>query len=150
MPTTAQILSVKRRLTRLILTSSLGVLGFTCVTLFIFEVRSFRSETARNLSTAASIIAENSSGVLLFDDQKTAADILGGLRAEPGIKVQPPCLIKKAGCMRPTPKVFPVTYDGDGAPALCGIKEAGGITLAQKSDTAGQPESRKRDCERLR
>lgn len=31
-------------------------------------------------------------------------------------------------------------YDGDGAAALCGIKEAGGITLAQKSDTAGQPE----------
>ena len=35
-------------------------------------------------------------------------------------------------------------YDGDGAAALCGIKEAGGITIAQKLDTAGQadmPES---------
>jgi len=31
-------------------------------------------------------------------------------------------------------------YDGDGAAALCGIKEAGGITIAQKSDTAGQPD----------
>ena len=31
-------------------------------------------------------------------------------------------------------------YDGDGAAALCGIKEAGGITIAQKLDTAGQPE----------
>jgi two-component system, chemotaxis family, protein-glutamate methylesterase/glutaminase len=31
-------------------------------------------------------------------------------------------------------------YDGDGADALCGIKEAGGITLAQKLDTAGQPD----------
>lgn len=31
-------------------------------------------------------------------------------------------------------------YDGDGAAALCGIKEAGGITIAQKPDTAGQPE----------
>ena len=30
-------------------------------------------------------------------------------------------------------------YDGDGAAALCGIKEAGGITIAQKLDTAGQP-----------
>jgi chemotaxis response regulator CheB len=27
-------------------------------------------------------------------------------------------------------------YDGDGAKALCGIKEAGGITIAQKPDTA--------------
>jgi chemotaxis response regulator CheB len=31
-------------------------------------------------------------------------------------------------------------YDGDGAAALGGIKEAGGITIAQKLDTAGQPD----------
>jgi two-component system chemotaxis response regulator CheB len=31
-------------------------------------------------------------------------------------------------------------YDGDGSAALCGIKEVGGITIAQKSDTAAQPE----------
>src|SRR6202041_3244055 len=31
-------------------------------------------------------------------------------------------------------------YDGDGAEALCGIKEAGGTTIAQKPDTAGQPD----------
>lgn len=31
-------------------------------------------------------------------------------------------------------------YDGDGAEALCGIKEAGGITIAQSLDTAKQPE----------
>src|SRR5450432_3699409 len=31
-------------------------------------------------------------------------------------------------------------YDGDGAAALCGVKEVGGITIAQKPDTAGQPD----------
>jgi len=31
-------------------------------------------------------------------------------------------------------------FDGDGAAALCGIKEAGGITIAQKLSTAGQPD----------
>jgi two-component system chemotaxis response regulator CheB len=31
-------------------------------------------------------------------------------------------------------------YDGDGAAALCGIKEVGGVTIAQKLDTAGQPD----------
>ncbi len=31
-------------------------------------------------------------------------------------------------------------FDGDGAAALCGIKEAGGITIAQKPDTAAQPD----------
>ena len=31
-------------------------------------------------------------------------------------------------------------YDGDGAAALCGIKEVGGVTIAQKLSTAMQPE----------
>ncbi len=31
-------------------------------------------------------------------------------------------------------------YDGDGAAALCDIKEVGGITIAQKLSTAGQPD----------
>ena len=31
-------------------------------------------------------------------------------------------------------------YDGDGAAALCGIKEVGGVTIAQKPDTAKQPD----------
>jgi chemotaxis response regulator CheB len=31
-------------------------------------------------------------------------------------------------------------YDGDGAAALCAIREAGGITIAQKLETASQPD----------
>jgi chemotaxis response regulator CheB len=31
-------------------------------------------------------------------------------------------------------------YDGDGAAALCGIKDVGGITIAQKPETAKQPD----------
>ena len=31
-------------------------------------------------------------------------------------------------------------YDGDGADALCAIKEVGGITIAQEPETAGQPD----------
>jgi two-component system, chemotaxis family, protein-glutamate methylesterase/glutaminase len=31
-------------------------------------------------------------------------------------------------------------YDGDGAAALCGIREAGGITIAQRPSTAKQPD----------
>ena len=31
-------------------------------------------------------------------------------------------------------------YDGDGAAALCGITDVGGITIAQKLDTAVQPD----------
>jgi two-component system chemotaxis response regulator CheB len=31
-------------------------------------------------------------------------------------------------------------YDGDGAAALCEIREVGGITMAQKPETAGQPD----------
>ena len=31
-------------------------------------------------------------------------------------------------------------YDGDGAAALCGIKEVGGVTIAQEPETAAQPD----------
>ena len=31
-------------------------------------------------------------------------------------------------------------YDGDGAAALCGIRQVGGITIAQKPSTAAQPD----------
>lgn len=31
-------------------------------------------------------------------------------------------------------------YDGDGAAALCGIRDVGGISIAQKPDTARQPD----------
>jgi chemotaxis response regulator CheB len=31
-------------------------------------------------------------------------------------------------------------YDGDGADALCGIKDVGGITIAQKPEPAAQPD----------
>jgi chemotaxis response regulator CheB len=31
-------------------------------------------------------------------------------------------------------------YDGDGADALCDIKDVGGITIAQKLDTAAEPD----------
>jgi chemotaxis response regulator CheB len=31
-------------------------------------------------------------------------------------------------------------YDGDGAAAMCGIREIGGITIAQKLSTAKQPD----------
>lgn len=31
-------------------------------------------------------------------------------------------------------------YDGDGAAALCGIREAGGVVIAQRLDTAVQPD----------
>ena len=31
-------------------------------------------------------------------------------------------------------------YDGDGAAALCGINKAGGITIAQKLETAAPPD----------
>ena len=31
-------------------------------------------------------------------------------------------------------------YDGDGAEALCAIRKVGGITIAQKPDTAGHPD----------
>lgn len=123
--------SVKRQLTRLILTVSLGVLGFTGVALFVFEVRSYRIETSRSLMTTGSIIAENSAAVLLYDDKKMAAEILGGLHVEPVISAA--ALFDRTGKVYAT---FPKTIAADTLPALPG---ADGVVLDLVNITVQMP-----------
>lgn len=58
------------------------------------------------------------------------------------------CGVSPHGCRRFSPTtrkcrliaVIVSGYDGDGAAALCGIRDAGGVTIAQKPETAGQAE----------
>jgi len=42
--------------------------------------------------------------------------------------------------LRAGESLFSTIYRAFSAAALCGIKEVGGITIAQKLDTAGQPD----------
>jgi two-component system chemotaxis response regulator CheB len=54
--------------------------------------------------------------------------------------MQPPASAHEANWDGKLIAVIVSGYDGDGAAALCGIKEVGGITIAQRLDTARQPD----------
>ena len=77
--------SVQRKLTELILLSSFCALAVTLCCIVGYEIYSYRQATARSLSTLGEIVAENSAAVLIYDDQRLAGDILGGLRFEPEV-----------------------------------------------------------------
>src|SRR5882724_9462158 len=80
-------LSIRHKLTAVILLTSVAVLGLTCIVLFAYEIRSYRQTLARNVSTVAEIIATNSPAALIFDDHTLAQEILSGLRAEKNVTV---------------------------------------------------------------
>ncbi len=78
-------LPIKRKLVGVIVLTCMAVLGLTSCVLLAYELYSYKRTTERSLSTIADIIAANSSAVLIYDDEKLAAEILSGLRAEPEI-----------------------------------------------------------------
>lgn len=132
--------SVRQKLIRVILTTTVGVLAFTCIILFIFEVESYRAAATRSLMTTASIVAENSSGVLLFDDQKMAREVLNSLRVDP--EVSAAALYDKEGKIYATFSSTLETDEFPEHPARDGVMTRGiGITIfqpvLQKSDRVG-------------
>ncbi len=80
-----QDLSIRRKLTLLILCSSVLGLVMACVGLAAYERKSFRASTTNELSALADTLGANAAASMVFNDQKTAADILGALRTEPHI-----------------------------------------------------------------
>jgi signal transduction histidine kinase/CheY-like chemotaxis protein len=75
-------LSIRRKLTLLILTASVLGLVMVCVGLALYERTSFRASTAAELSALADTLGANAAASLVFNDPKTAADMLGALRTE--------------------------------------------------------------------
>jgi signal transduction histidine kinase/DNA-binding response OmpR family regulator len=75
-------LSIQRKLTVLILTSSVLGLVLACVGLAAYERRSFRASTTSELSALADTLGANAAASLVFNDPKTAAEMLGALRTE--------------------------------------------------------------------
>jgi signal transduction histidine kinase len=80
-----QDLPIQRKLVGVIFLTILAALGLACVALLAYELRGYRETTTRQMSTIARIIALNSSAILIFDDEKMAAETLSGLRAEPDV-----------------------------------------------------------------
>ncbi len=78
-------LSMGRKLTVIILTITVLAMLFACLILGVFEYFSFRHSAAADLDTLAEVIAQNSTGALIFEDVRTAQELLQALKAEPHI-----------------------------------------------------------------
>ncbi len=77
--------SFRQKLTLLVLLTTVFALAVTCAGLAFYERASFRSARLSELSILSSTLGENVAASLAFNDQKTARDLLGALRAEPHI-----------------------------------------------------------------
>jgi signal transduction histidine kinase/ActR/RegA family two-component response regulator/uncharacterized membrane protein affecting hemolysin expression len=77
-----QDISIKRKLTAIIMIASTVALLLVSAGFVTYELVTFRRTMARDLSTLAGIIGNESTSALSFKDQDRAKEILGGLSAE--------------------------------------------------------------------
>ena len=76
---------IKRKVSVVILLSTLTTLLLASAAVFGFEVIHIRRTITRDLATQGRIVAANSTAALLFNDQKAASEILASLRVNPHI-----------------------------------------------------------------
>ena len=78
--------SIQNPVRAIILLASVVVLFVTAAAFVTYEAITFRTRLVRNLSTLASVIADNSAAPLAFENRAVAEEILGALKAEPDIE----------------------------------------------------------------
>ncbi len=88
-------LSIRGKLTRIILLTSSTALILACAMLALYDLVSFRRAMVQDLSTLAEITGLNSTAALALDDPTAAREILGSLRAEKHIVAA--CIYAKDG-----------------------------------------------------
>jgi signal transduction histidine kinase/DNA-binding response OmpR family regulator len=74
--------SIQRKLTFVVLCTSLLGLSLACTAFEIYERASFRAAMTSELSVLAETLGANTTASLVFNDPKSAQDMLGALRAE--------------------------------------------------------------------
>jgi signal transduction histidine kinase/DNA-binding response OmpR family regulator len=74
--------AIQRKLTVVIVCTSLVGLSLACLSFEIYERRSFRDALTSESSALADTLGANSAASLAFNDRKSAQDMLGALRAE--------------------------------------------------------------------
>ena len=87
--------SIQRKLTFVVLCTSLLGLSLACTAFEIYERLSFRAAMTSELSALADTLGANTAASLAFNDQSSAQDMLGALRAEPHIVAA--CLYDASG-----------------------------------------------------
>jgi len=86
---------IRLKLTAIILGTCAVVLLLTCTAFLAYDVFTFRKAAVQQLSTLGKIVAANSTGVLAFDNQDDATQILAALKAEHHIVAA--CLYDRQG-----------------------------------------------------
>jgi two-component system sensor histidine kinase/response regulator len=75
-------LPIRRKLALLTLTASVFAVLLACLGFAIYERQTFRADTVSELTALAETLGANTAASLAFNDQKTAQEMLGALRAE--------------------------------------------------------------------
>ncbi|MBI5468975.1 MAG: response regulator [Deltaproteobacteria bacterium] len=78
-------LSIKHKLTAIIMLTSSVVLVLACLAFIANDAINFRKAMVEDTSTLAEVIGINSTAALSFNDQKAAEETLSALRAEPHV-----------------------------------------------------------------
>ena len=74
--------SIQRKLTFVIVCTSLVGLSLACLSFDLYERKSFRGAMTSELTALADTLGANTAASLAFSDRKSATDVLGALRAE--------------------------------------------------------------------
>ena len=88
-------LSIKHKLTQVILLTTGIALALACVALVGYDLVSYRATLIRSLSILTEVVGENSIGALTFEDATAASEALAVLRAEPQIVTA--CILDQTG-----------------------------------------------------
>jgi len=78
-------LSIRRKLTMIIMLATSVALLLACASLVSYEYVANRREMTQSIATLADIIGLNSTAALAFNDTDAAVETLGALRADPNI-----------------------------------------------------------------
>jgi signal transduction histidine kinase len=78
-------LSIRRKLTLIIMATSSAALLLACAAFVLHDLLDFRRRLVGDLSTLAEITGSHSAAAILFNDPKAAGETLAALRAEPHV-----------------------------------------------------------------
>jgi PAS domain S-box-containing protein len=123
--------SIERKLTLVMLTTSLLGLSVACLGFEIYERASYRESITSELTALADTLGANTTASLAFNDHQSAVDILNALRAEK--HVVEACLYDKHG------KFFADYKREPGIDHCSELSASTGAKFASESVTLSQP-----------
>ena len=102
--------SIRAKLIAMVMVTTCAALAFAGGALAVFEVMNHRRTLAKELSTIAAILAENSTAALAFDNSQDAEGVLAALAAQSNIM---------SGCLYATDGTLFASYLRPGTGASC-------------------------------